>query len=226
MEGIRYSYHHGRSLGNYDSSADAADRPIQTMRVRLRSSLLTAVALLATLALNGAGTTHIVLMHTNDLHGHLLPEDGNGGLAIIAAIVKQHHPDVLVDAGDMFTGTLLSDSFFGEPVLAVMKLMRYDLSILGNHEFDYGPAMLRTRVSQAKFPILSANVELPFKGVPPTRIIKVKGLRFGFIGLTTEETPVTTHPRNMKGLSLIHISEPTRLLSISYAVFCLKKKNK
>ena len=28
-----------------------------------------------------------------------------------------------------------------------------------------------------------------------------------------------------QGLSLIHISEPTRLLSISYAVFCLKKKN-
>src|SRR5678816_4813194 len=27
-------------------------------------------------------------------------------------------------------------------------------------------------------------------------------------------------------LSLIHISEPTRLLSISYAVFCLKKKKK
>ena len=32
------------------------------------------------------------------------------------------------------------------------------------------------------------------------------------------ETPIFT-------LSLIHISEPTRLLSISYAVFCLKKKN-
>mgnify|MGYP007068796355 CR=1 FL=1 len=33
--------------------------------------------------------------------------------------------------------------------------------------------------------------------------------------------------RNSKALilSLIHISEPTRLLSISYAVFCLKKKN-
>ena len=28
-----------------------------------------------------------------------------------------------------------------------------------------------------------------------------------------------------QNLSLIHISEPTRLLSISYAVFCLKKKN-
>ena len=31
-------------------------------------------------------------------------------------------------------------------------------------------------------------------------------------------------PRNLEDLSLIHISEPTRLLSISYAVFCLKKK--
>jgi|GEM_PF-6664819 len=30
----------------------------------------------------------------------------------------------------------------------------------------------------------------------------------------------------LKGLSLIHMSEPTRLLSISYAVFCLKKKNR
>ena len=29
-----------------------------------------------------------------------------------------------------------------------------------------------------------------------------------------------------QNLSLIHISEPTRLLSISYAVFCLKKKKK
>eukprot|EP00658_Telonema_sp_P-2_P082922 TRINITY_DN8854_c0_g1_i1.p1 TRINITY_DN8854_c0_g1~~TRINITY_DN8854_c0_g1_i1.p1 ORF type:complete len:123 (+),score=30.16 TRINITY_DN8854_c0_g1_i1:753-1121(+) len=31
---------------------------------------------------------------------------------------------------------------------------------------------------------------------------------------------------NFVHLSLIHISEPTRLLSISYAVFCLKKKKK
>src|SRR5678815_4687679 len=32
--------------------------------------------------------------------------------------------------------------------------------------------------------------------------------------------------RSLRFLSLIHISEPTRLLSISYAVFCLKKKKK
>src|SRR5450756_333562 len=32
--------------------------------------------------------------------------------------------------------------------------------------------------------------------------------------------------RPVRGLSLIHISEPTRLGMISYAVFCLKKKKK
>ena len=44
--------------------------------------------------------------------------------------------------------------------------------------------------------------------------------------------PIPLSPEEILGrrksysLSLIHISEPTRLLSISYAVFCLKKKNK
>src|SRR5678815_3058197 len=38
-------------------------------------------------------------------------------------------------------------------------------------------------------------------------------------------TSNTKRPVPPQTLSLIHISEPTRLLSISYAVFCLKKKN-
>jgi len=178
------------------------------MQVRLKSSLVTIVALLlAVLGLNGAATTHVVLMHTNDIHGHVMPEDGAGGLSVIATIIKQQHPDVLVDAGDMFTGTLLSDSFFGEPVLSVMNLMGYDLSILGNHEFDYGPAMLRNRVRQAKFPILSANVHLPFSGVASTQVINAKGVRFGVIGLTTEETPTTTHPKNMKGIAVDPVTQ-------------------
>src|SRR5678816_41956 len=55
---------------------------------------------------------------------------------------------------------------------------------------------------------------------------------FKFEWTSETPTPAGWHPvmvnafNNNKDLSLIHISEPTRLLSISYAVFCLKKKKK
>src|SRR6185369_17586453 len=102
--------------------------------MRTLKSMLLVSMLLTALYLTGAPQTHVVLMHTNDIHGHVLPENGVGGLAIIAAIVKQQHPDILLDAGDMFSGTLVSDTFYGESVMAVMNRMGYRASILGNHE--------------------------------------------------------------------------------------------
>src|SRR5674536_379880 len=50
-----------------------------------------------------------------------------------------------------------------------------------------------------------------------------------FAGYTRKRSgryPCRSKHRSLLSLSLIHISEPTRLLSISYAVFCLKKKKK
>jgi 5'-nucleotidase len=135
----------------------------------------------------------------------VLPENGAGGLAVIAAIVKQQHPDILLDAGDMFTGSLVSDAFYGESVMAMMNRMGYRASILGNHEFDYGLSTLRDRVRQARFPVLSANVVLPYDDVGKTMVISVKGIRFGIVGLTTEETPTTTHPKNVKNVQFLDV---------------------
>jgi len=171
----------------------------------LRSTLLGVTLLVAALALSGAPQTHVVIMHTNDIHGHILPEKGAGGLAMVATIVKQLRPDILLDAGDMFTGSVLSDTSYGEPVIAVMNRMGFRASILGNHEFDFGLERLRDRVRQAEFPVLSANVVLPFDGVGKTRVIRVKGIRFGIVGLTTEETPITTHPKNMTKVQVLDI---------------------
>src|SRR6185436_4234379 len=156
------------------------------------------------LSLTGAPPTHVVLMHTNDIHGHVLPENGVGGLAVIAAIVKRQRPDILLDAGDMFTGTLVSDTFYGEAVMALMNRMGYRASILGNHEFDYGLKTLRDRIRQARFPVLSANVAMPYD-IGKTRVIQVKGIRFGIVGLTTEETPTTTHPKNVKEVRFLDV---------------------
>src|SRR5660398_281657 len=44
--------------------------------------------------------------------------------------------------------------------------------------------------------------------------------------IVCEHLQHASHLNTIHGLSLIHISEPTRLRRISYAVFCLKKKKK
>src|SRR5678815_5353895 len=48
----------------------------------------------------------------------------------------------------------------------------------------------------------------------------------GVLAPLATSRPFDDPPAAFDFLSLIHISEPTRLLSISYAVFCLKKKKK
>jgi len=83
--------------------------------------------------------------------------------------------------------------------------MGYRASILGNHEFDYGLKTLRDRVRQARFPVLSANAVLPYDDVGKTRVIPIKGIRFGVVGLTTEETPTTTHPKNVKDVRFLDV---------------------
>src|SRR5690349_13736423 len=108
-----------------------------------------------------AQPVHIVIAHTNDLHGQLLPRNGVGGLAEIATVIRAMKPDITLDAGDIFTGTFISDEFKGEPTIQVMNKIGYTAGTIGNHEFDYSQAILKTRLRQAKFPLLSANLVTP-----------------------------------------------------------------
>src|SRR5688572_21700729 len=130
-----------------------------TTRFVAAAWLISAVLFVA-LAL-GAEQRRVVIMHTNDIHGHLLPDVGAGGLAMIATIVKNVRPDLLFDGGDMFSGTLVSDTFAGVPVLEVMNHLGYSAATIGNHEFDYGLDALSARAREAEFPFLSANVVMP-----------------------------------------------------------------
>jgi len=145
---------------------------------------------------------HIVIMHTNDIHGQLLPKNGVGGMAQIAMIIRGANPDLVLDAGDLFTGTFLSDEFKGLPTIQAMNRIGYTSGTIGNHEFDYGQDVLRMRLRDARFPVLSANLRTPISEIRKYTVVTAKGIRFGIIGLTTEDTRVTTHPKNLKGVTI------------------------
>lgn len=154
----------------------------------------------------------IGLMHTNDTHAHLdaVPKRATVIKDLRAAYRAEGKPSLLLDAGDVFSGTLYFNKFLGQADLELMNYMKYDMMTFGNHEFDLGDKdnnlALKNFVTAAKFPFITANVDFsknelfnglqkktitagPERGKIYQGIIKeYKGQKIGFFGLTTEET--------------------------------------
>ncbi|ALN77235.1 bifunctional metallophosphatase/5'-nucleotidase [Staphylococcus agnetis] len=146
--------------------------------------------------------THTIL-HTNDIHGRLVEEEGRViGMAKTKTIKEQHQPDLMLDAGDAFQGLPLSNQSKGEEMAKAMNAVGYDAMVAGNHEFDFGYDQLKKLESMLNFPILSSNVykdgKLAFK---PSTIIEKNGVRYGIIGVTTPETKTKTSPTGIKGVT-------------------------
>ena len=106
----------------------------------------------------------LTILHSNDLHAHLLPDDkGMGGLAYLATAVREERArstaSLYLNAGDLVQGTPVSTLFKGLPIYQIANRLGFDVSTLGNHEFDYGwQQHSGFRQSSQKFPIVSANV--------------------------------------------------------------------
>lgn len=145
-------------------------------------------------------TYSLVVLHTNDSHGSVLPSGGLGGLAERATFIKgvrAANPAVLVlDAGDINTGTALSNMFNGEIDIEAYNMMRYDAVAFGNHEFDKDLAKIQVQKKRAEFPFLSANVLLAngkYLGRPYI-VRDFDGFRVGVFGLTTRRTITIATP--------------------------------
>lgn len=154
------------------------------------------------------------IMHTNDTHA-ALKYAPNRATAIKQ--VRAEKPNaLLIDAGDVFSGSLYFNEFKGQADLKLMNYMKYDLMVPGNHEFDLGTEAGHKELSQfvryANFPFVSSNVdysndqymknlyrdettEKAFNGRLYEGVIKVvDGKKIGFFGLTTEDTANIASP--------------------------------
>lgn len=148
-------------------------------------------------------TGHIVILHTNDVHG------GIAGYAKLAAVKESYTASgaytMLVDAGDYIQGDPTVSASQGKTAIELMNSTGYDAATVGNHEFDYGYANLKTISAQANFPILAANVQ--YNGATAfdshTIFTAANGKKIGVFGLETPETATKAHPAKIQGVTFV-----------------------
>lgn len=159
----------------------------------------------------------LTIIHTNDIHGHMLPEKVSagdrsfetGGIASLAAYIEQIRKDaaghsLLLDAGDVFQGTYISNVNRGQAMTEFMNMMNYDAIEVGNHEFDWGQDVLSQRVGESKMPWLGANITGTTKlasQLKPYIVKQVNGIRVGIIGVILPTAPSIIKYGNTDGLT-------------------------
>jgi len=158
------------------------------------------------------------ILHTSDIHAHLMPFDCASGTAMggyarmkayrdhLAASGKQI---VMLSSGDVFQGTLFFRFYRGIPDATFMSQMGYAAMAIGNHEFDANQDALFEAFRDAKFPILSANLRFGNSKsltdlVKPSTIISIpvghETFKLGIIGITDEQLENDVPKAFLKGI--------------------------
>ncbi len=165
--------------------------------------------------------TTLSFVGLNDLHGRLkaLPTFAGYVTNVRRARAADNGGVALVDGGDMFQGTLESNLTEGASVISAYNTLGMTVATLGNHEFDFGPegpaalgdpqGAIRARIREASFPILSANLVVKGSHDAPSWdklrrsvIVPVAGVKVGFVGLLTRETPSIVSAASFAGLDV------------------------
>ncbi|MFK7957667.1 MAG: bifunctional UDP-sugar hydrolase/5'-nucleotidase [Lysobacterales bacterium] len=172
----------------------------------------------------------LTVIGSNDVHGELAARGGVGGLETFSGYVQRLREVrsgdggavVLIDAGDMWQGTLESNLTEGADVVAAFNAMGYDAAAVGNHEFDFGPegkeaiarsasedsrGALKRRAREANFPLLIANLTVAETGksigwdnILPSVLLEKNGVSIGVIGVLASRGLAGTIAANVADL--------------------------
>ena len=143
-----------------------------------------------------------VILHTNDVHGSIEL------YAKVAAMKDDYKAQgaqvILADAGDYSQGTVYVSVNKGKDAVTMMNAAGYDVATIGNHEFDYGYAQLKSNLDSAVFKVVCANVLQDGNPVfdAYTKINK-GGVQVAFVGLETPEAQTKANPALIQGLTFL-----------------------
>jgi 5'-nucleotidase len=148
----------------------------------------------------------IVIISTNDIHGHFqhLP-----ALSALVNKTREAHKNVIVvDAGDRFTGNPYNDRYDSPqfPITDLLNYIGFDVMVIGNTEFNYGVDSLNKRIEQTHAATIMANIDCKssgLKNVKPYHTIKKNGIRISFLGLSNVEEKTgkpAASAKNVEGL--------------------------
>ncbi|MFS0777761.1 5'-nucleotidase C-terminal domain-containing protein [Neobacillus sp. 3P2-tot-E-2] len=156
------------------------------------------------------GPFTLSVLHTNDTHAYV--EQFPKLITAVNEMRSQKENSLLLNAGDVFSGTLYFRQYSGLADLYFMNQLGFDAMTLGNHEFDKDSATLANFIRQAKFPVVSSNVNMADDAdlgplfntsigggneqgeIFPAIIKEVDGEEVGIFGLTTEDTAFLANP--------------------------------
>jgi 2',3'-cyclic-nucleotide 2'-phosphodiesterase/3'-nucleotidase len=190
----------------------------RAMTILVTLALLFSLFGMNTIPASAAETREIVILGTSDLHGNVDNYDyftdtvpsgsSQRGLTKLLTYINSVRTanTILIDNGDTIQGTPLAyyfnmiDTSVENPLAAAMDYMGYVAATVGNHEFNYGPAVLNRFEAETNFPLLSANVtncqDYTFQ---PYVIQDVGGVQVGILGLTPPAVPHWERPENIVG---------------------------
>lgn len=171
---------------------------------RIRLLALLAGLVLFPLSAPADEEKRITLLLVND-HYTIDAVDGGkrGGIARLGTLLKQVRtadPETLfLHAGDFISPSVESIFLRGEQMVGAYNALGLTAATFGNHEFDFGDAILRQRMKESRFAWVSSNVYdkatgQPFGGAVPWLLREVRGVKVGIFGLTLPETAIMSSP--------------------------------
>ncbi|HVS21112.1 MAG TPA: 5'-nucleotidase C-terminal domain-containing protein, partial [Pyrinomonadaceae bacterium] len=187
---------------------------VSPRRIALASVVLLTVILAVGLATSGLRLAaaqeqrecpvRVTLLQVNDVY-QFAPVDGGtrGGLARVLTLRKQimsESPHTLFFlAGDTLSPSIESNTYKGKQMIEAWNAGGLDYATFGNHEFDFGPDVLRKRMGESHFKWLAANVidkktGKLFGDTPEFVVREFDGVKIGIFGILLQETLQTSRP--------------------------------